>query len=67
MKVRLAQLKTIVKQLELIDGVIVNYSQGRRLGMSDDTVEGLALEGISNSINLLEEIIEAITQGKVWI
>lgn len=49
-------IEDIINNLNLIIGVIPDYSEGRDRGLSDDKTETLAFESISQAIDLLENI-----------
>ncbi len=49
-------IEKIINYLLLIDGIIPDYSGGRRLGLSDEEIETLPLRAINQVIELLESI-----------
>ena len=47
------EAEKIIDDLCLIDNVVVNYSQGRRRGLTDEETEDRALKAVSMAIEIL--------------
>lgn len=47
------EAEKIIDDLCLIDNVVVNYSQGRRRGLTDKETEDRALKAVSMAIEIL--------------
>lgn len=48
-------INEIIDNLNLISNIIPNYSEGRNRGLSDSETEKIALEAISEAIEILEK------------
>lgn len=53
-----SRLRKIVENLNLISSVIPEYSLARHRGLSDKKAEQLALEALSEAIEIIEEKLE---------
>ena len=51
------ETEKIIDDLCLIDNVVVNYSQGRRRGLTDEETEDRALKAVSLAMEILEKQI----------
>jgi hypothetical protein len=51
------EIEKIIDDLCLIDNVVVNYSQGRRRGLTDEETEDRALKAVSLAEMALEKLI----------
>lgn len=50
-------IQELINNLNLISGVIPDYSEGRTRGLSDDESENVALEAVAQAIEALEKQI----------
>lgn len=58
MKISIEQLKLIQNQLDLVEGVIPDYSVGRGRGYKDDVTEFLANRSIVAATEIIDRLIE---------
>jgi hypothetical protein len=56
----------IIDDLCLIDNVVVNYSQGRRRGLTDEETEDRALKAVSLAMEILEKEVPKKPTIKDW-
>ena len=54
------QLKAIRSQLDLVEGVMPDYSVGRGRGYKDDVTEVLANRGVVAAISVIDRLIEFV-------
>jgi hypothetical protein len=60
------EAEKIIDDLCLIDNVVVNYSQGRRRGLTDEETEDRALKALSLAMEILEKEVPKKPTIKDW-
>ena len=54
----MTKLEDVIYNLQLINDVIPDYSEGRNQGLTDKETESLSRAAVSQAINILTEIYE---------
>lgn len=52
------KIERLIEDLCLIDNVVVNYTQGRRMGLTDEEAEDRAMKAVYLAMKALEEVTE---------
>lgn len=55
-------MKELIKDLCLIDGVIVDYVEGRRRGFTDEQTERRAMKAVIETLNLLDSLLNIFSR-----
>lgn len=60
------EIEKIIDDLCLIDNVVVDYSQGRRRGLTDEETENRALKAVALAMEILEKEVPKKPTIKDW-